>query len=195
MSRLVACLAVLLIASACAGGNADRVPSARVSKSPHSTVRSNTEPPPEMPRVAKANSLAGANAFASYFLEVHNYAMRTGRTDELRRVTAPECFTCLATPALIESTYRSGGRIAGGQWIPMTNVFSETNYPGGRFPKGHGFFNVSIHIQPMTTFAGHDRIIGTYAGSNHDRYLSISTSWRAGQWYVDQLIGAAGQQL
>lgn len=193
MNRLIVCLAVVVLVAGCSGARS-APPDAGKSKAPTSspTIPPVAEPPPAMPASAKTMSVAGGRAFARYVLDVHNYALRTGETKELRGVLAPECFLCLTIPELVESAYRGGGRIAGGLWIPRSAVEA---VPSLSEPEDRGFFQVSIHLEPMTTYAAHGDAIATEDGSIQDRALMISTSWRDGQWYVEQFHGVGGQKL
>jgi hypothetical protein len=141
------------------------------------------------------NSSAGAVAFAAYYVDVRNHALRTGDTAELTRITPPECVMCLLTPVLIESTYRAGGHIEGGLWVRTTNVFPPSNYPGGQPPKGINFLDLNIHLMPMKVIGADGKITGSCEGSHHDRGLTIDTRWEHGHWLVDGVMTIGGQQL
>jgi hypothetical protein len=193
MNRLIVCLVATFLLAACGTTHPSAKPARPVSSSPSPSITPSVEAGPAMPAVARQSTPAGAKAFAQWFLEVHNRALRTGDTAALREAIAPECFMCLAMPALIESAYRDGGRISGGEWIPTSPVQAVPSSAGAI--KGTGFFQLSIHLQPMTSFGAHHQHVTSQDGSTHDRALLIWTSWRDGRWYVSQINGVTGQQL
>lgn len=195
MYRLITCLTMVVLFSGCGGEAADTASPAVTSSAPSaSATNTPPEPAPRVPPLARTNSLRGARAFVTYFLELQNYALRTGQTAELRQAIAPECFMCLALPNLIESTYRGGGRIEGGQWLPTSSPVVQAPDPA-QVPRGMGFFGLNIHLEPMRTTAADDSQTGDFPGSQHDRWLSVSTRWIDGHWAIDGLMGVSGQQL
>ena len=134
-------------------------------------------------------------SFAAYYLDVRNYALQTGDTTELKRITAPQCLMCLQAPTLIESVYRGGGHIEGGLWVRTTDVFPPSNYPGGQPPKGMNFLDLSIHLMPVRVISPEGKITAAYEGSQHDRGLTITIRWDHGGWLVDGIMTVGGQQL
>jgi hypothetical protein len=192
MSRLAVLVACLVIVTGCGAEHVQPTAKPRAtSEAPRPSASSLKAPP--MPQAAKRKSHNGAVAFTSHYLTVRNFAMRTGQTTELRRLTAPECLMCNTTPTLIEATYLAGGRIDGGLWQRTTKVFLDTGYPGGQEPTDRGFLMTNIHLTPMKIAASDGRTIATYPGSNHDRGLSISIAWRGGHWCVEQILTVGGQ--
>jgi len=101
---------ILLVAaalSACSG------PDDPAESTPSSTPAPTA---PTMPEIAHDDSVAGAEAFVSHYIDVLNYAAVTGETDELRRLSADDCSGCAKYIDLFEQTYSDGGYFTGGEW-------------------------------------------------------------------------------
>lgn len=104
------------------GCNSNPEPEALPSESPSATSQSPspsaspTPTPPTMPAAAKATSEASAKAFARFYIESINYAMRTGSTHRLRSLGANDCTSCTAIARNIEDVYGAGGHIKSDGW-------------------------------------------------------------------------------
>lgn len=85
--------ALLLALAACSGDDAEAgpTPSATTTASPAPTP---SEKPPEMPEQAQAAFPEGAPAFTKYYVDVLNYAARTGDVSRLRELSGPRCAGC-----------------------------------------------------------------------------------------------------
>jgi len=114
--RLVAGLAAAgLILSGC-GGSPEPKPLPKESKSTPSESPSAT--PPAMPTAAKKKTKAGAEALVQHFLSTMRYAGSSGDTNAFAATYTRACTRCAAITAGIEKTYRDGGSIKGGAWVP-----------------------------------------------------------------------------
>jgi hypothetical protein len=71
---------------------------------------------PAMPPQAKKKSPEGVASFVKHYVEVLNYASKTGRVQELARLSADSCKGCESYIDLFRSTYESGGYFRGGEW-------------------------------------------------------------------------------
>lgn len=191
MNRVIACLIASLLVAGCGGQPSTSTRATSILPAP---TPSASTPAPTMPRAARKNTPAGATAFARYFIEVRNYAITTGRTAELRKITAPECFECLDAPTLIDAVHGAGGRIEGGVWEPVRKM---TLVPCSMCSgwDGRGFLQGTFHLESMRVVSAQDKVIGNYPGSYYDRGLTISTSWREGRWYVEDVSSIGGQRL
>jgi hypothetical protein len=69
---------------------------------------------PALPTRAQSETPAGAEAFVRYFIEVLNYAQKTGDTARLRQVSTSRCAACEGYVEAIERAYSTGGRVKGG---------------------------------------------------------------------------------
>lgn len=83
-------------------------PAPSPSPSPEST------PEPTRPEGAGQEDLAGAQAFALYWIAIANHALASGDVSTLRKISADSCKTCTARIDDIEKAYEDGGRIEGG---------------------------------------------------------------------------------
>jgi len=121
--RVALVVSVLLaLGAACEGG--DPSPTT-LPPSPSSTVTAEptaaspaptptpTPPAPTLPAAARADTPAGAEAFARFYLAAQDYANRSGHTRLLRSLGS--CKGCEAVAAGIEKFYREGGRVEGGE--------------------------------------------------------------------------------
>ncbi|WP_211208762.1 DUF6318 family protein [Aeromicrobium marinum] len=86
-----------------------------VPREPEPTPSSTATPPP-MPDQARENTVEGAAAFVTYYVDVLNYAAVTGDVDELEELTDPSCEGCARYVELFRNTYADGGAISGGAW-------------------------------------------------------------------------------
>lgn len=124
-----AALAVVLALAACEespeAGTVDP-PTATESESPGPETTEPTEPettdpeptdgPTEsVPVLEEVPGEALEITFVKHFFEVHNYARRTGDTDALLRLSAPDCESCEGTASWIQEKYEAGGHVEGGQ--------------------------------------------------------------------------------
>ena len=84
-----AAIAALLLASACSGQPEvlEPDPTAPASSTPSAT-------PPPLPNQATESSDEGAASFAAYWIDLFNFASRTGDTSQLRKVSVG-CKPCL----------------------------------------------------------------------------------------------------
>jgi len=90
-----------------------------------------TEAPskPALPDAATKPTKAGAKAFIHYYWDVVNYALTTGKTKPLERITSSSCDTCVALVRDIAKHYRAGGNITGGAQSAEITEISEVKVP------------------------------------------------------------------
>ena len=104
----------LLAACTGGGGGAEEGASEAPSSSPSTPVVSSSSEAavPVLPDEARGDDDAAAVAFVEHWVELVNYALRTGDTAPARE-SAPQCSTCDAVLDDIESTF---GEQEPGQW-------------------------------------------------------------------------------
>src|SRR5690349_8067777 len=103
-------LVVLLSLGACSSDPEPKEPKrTATSAAPTST-------PPTMPAQAKEDTPEGAAAFVKHYIDVFNYAARTGDVEELSRLSSPECKPCTRYAAKFEAIYAKGDRISVRLW-------------------------------------------------------------------------------
>jgi len=70
--------------------------------------------PPERPAAMDTGDTAGAEAFATYFIELFPYVFATGDVDAFRAHSHPECVFCTDVIATAEAQTGAGGHSEGG---------------------------------------------------------------------------------
>lgn len=70
---------------------------------------------PVKPKASLEHSNAGLEATIRYWVDLHNYALATGDTAALEKLSAVDCEYCQSEIAEINSVYKDGGRIEGAQ--------------------------------------------------------------------------------
>ena len=105
----------LLAACTGGGGGAEEGASEAPSSSPSSPVVSSSSEAavPVLPDEARGDDDAAAVAFVEHWVELVNYALRTGDIEPLEAVTGPSCGTC---EVLYADLADRGGRDASGRW-------------------------------------------------------------------------------
>lgn len=128
--RLLAILMFVCLLVGCAGGDPEHSRSTDARGGDRTTQKSGTpdrdQPqnpvdqspnPPELPRAARQDSLAGAEAFVRHYVELLNYASATGKVGSLNDA-ARNCTGCGKYADLYRETYAEGGYMKGGGWTP-----------------------------------------------------------------------------
>jgi len=92
---------------------------------------------PRLPAAAKAPGKAGAKAFVAYYIRLLNYASHTGETASLGKFGS-RCGGCMDYVRLYESTYKNGGWIKRGNWVPDPRTWFIA-------ASGNGYF-VAVHV-------------------------------------------------
>lgn len=93
------------------------------SETPSSpTTSTTTDPPepegpvePEMPSLARKHTKKGAEAFAVHYWEMAEYALLTGDTKPLKALGTGNCEKCKVGVQYIDTVYRRGGVVRGGE--------------------------------------------------------------------------------
>ncbi|MGH2603290.1 MAG: DUF6318 family protein [Dehalococcoidia bacterium] len=139
---------------------------------------------PKLPDAAEKESTAGGIAFTKHYFAVVNYAFRTGRTEELAKLTAPTCEICRATIGDVVYAYQRG-TIRGGD-ITIKEV---------QLPDQKGV----ITNQQMTYDVAKYEEIGSSGKVLHSvtpkqgSGLVVKLTWVDGGWRVGQLRRIARQ--
>ncbi len=123
---LVTAFAAALMAACSAEAGPETAPSSSVTTSATTSVPSPTrtsgptadpkEPvEPSLPAAARAASRAGAEAFVRYYVNLVNYAGRTGEVKALERA-ALGCGSCESLATAFRKTYAAGGHYETAGW-------------------------------------------------------------------------------
>jgi len=103
--RALLAAATMLALAGCSEDNSDQpqpLPPFTASPSPSAV------PQPTMPAAAKQHTREGVEAYARYFVDVANYAQRTGDTRGVQSLAGPDCATCAQYVADVKEWYRVG---------------------------------------------------------------------------------------
>jgi hypothetical protein len=73
-----------------------------------------------MPAAAKGDGRAAAKAFVRYYIDLINYAGRTGDVTDVTDLSTTQCTSCSSLAARISDTYASGGYFRGRGWLPIS---------------------------------------------------------------------------
>jgi hypothetical protein len=120
----LAVFVVLVLGASCDGG--DPSPTTLPSSAPPSVVTTTAAPPstptptptptpPTLPAAARADSPAGAEAFARFWLTTLDYAYKTGDTKPFRALGS--CDGCKTLADSIDKLFRGGGNVSGGNLV------------------------------------------------------------------------------
>lgn len=107
-------LATILTVGACSSEPTPKEP----PRSPSTTAPTPADAAPTMPAQASEDSPEGAAAFVNHYIEVLNFAARTGDVEELSDLSSPGCTGCQRYIKLYRDTYAAGGYFKGGDWKP-----------------------------------------------------------------------------
>jgi len=101
----------------CSGGDPEPriAPSSPMSASASKPSSASGPVEPTMPAAARQHTAAGAEAFVRFYWEMADYAQATGDTSGLKPLAERQCGACTGGVAFVESVYRKGGHIHGGE--------------------------------------------------------------------------------
>lgn len=108
-----------------ASSTTSAVPTPTASYKPaDASGRAQNVPVPELPEAAKAETKAGAIAFAAYWFKLLSYGYETGKLTQWEAVTSPGCDPCSKAKSVI-GAWHSGGRWLVGGTITTPTVSSQ----------------------------------------------------------------------
>jgi hypothetical protein len=115
-AALLLCAPAILL-TACGTTNPEPAPlSPPATTSPTPTTTTSPTPPP-LPHTAKRTSTASAKAFVRHYFDVINYAIRTGKTAQVRRLGTQSCVSCQAIARNVEKVYGAGEQAKTRGWL------------------------------------------------------------------------------
>ena len=113
MRRYVAMLVLSVLLVGCGG---DPQPAAPPAPATPTGTTPTPVAAPTMPEQATKNTRAGAVEFVRYYVEVLNYAARTGNLDELTFLADRGCASCKGVAEKLGTIYSRHGHVEGGVW-------------------------------------------------------------------------------
>jgi uncharacterized protein DUF6318 len=158
-----------------AGPKPSPLPSTTKTASPSSTAPT----PPVMPAEAKGTSAKSAELFARHYVDLVNYSMHSGDTEDLAGSSGPKCKVCSGLVKDIRTTYDRGGRYEDGSW----GVRSARAQ--GAVSRDRAFVTVAVRINAGREFPSADaspKLTKSSVGN-----LDLILSRRSGRWIVQSL--------
>lgn len=180
-------LLALVGASGCTDDSAEPAPlpsetsSATAAATPSETPSASGSPAaaPSMPAGAKGTSAKSAEVFARHYVDLINYAMNTGKTEQFVELSGKTCKTCRAIALDIEALYRKSGRAEGGGW----SISRSTRLVQDQ---GHTIYvRFGIRIRPQTVYASPGANSSSSKAGRGRLELKLSST--SGGWIVQRL--------
>ncbi len=135
---------------------------------------------PVMPPEAKAQTDAGAAAFARHFLAMRDYAFATGDLAPLAELGGPTCRSCTTELQVIDMTWMMGGR-----WEKRATTISNIKISQGQPPGAVDVVVVHSGGESAVFDVKGGRIETYPAAKNHSGRLSLVPSGQS--WLVSDL--------
>jgi hypothetical protein len=130
-----------------------------------------------MPAEARGTSKKSAKAFARHYVDLVNFAAKTGRTRALADAGASGCESCMAIVENVHSIYARGGHIRGGEWdIDVIRV--------PQLDEDRAVLDLGLTLKPQVVVSqnGEEK---RYSGSKQPMTMFLITD--AGRWRVARL--------
>jgi hypothetical protein len=126
-----------------------------------------------MPAAARGRSAHAAEAFARYYVDLINYAARTGRTRQLGAASAQQCRTCSTIGRNIRRVYSTGGRIQSHGWH-LTEVTVTSQHDDA-----DRVLRLRIHEAPERVLSDSGRRVRSFEGGMQSMtmYLRRKPDW------------------
>jgi hypothetical protein len=171
---LVAALAL----SACSSDDPEPKVAPEPSRSASSTSAASpsaSASAPASPDDAQDRSPNGARTFADHYIDVLNFAQRTGSTDKLRAMSDASCTACFGYIDAIDEVYAAGGTVSGGQIShdPFRDLPPDYGAEWGGYAAGRSTAQAIVDGQGERT---------TYPGGPVK--LFVYTTWTADGWVM-----------
>jgi len=148
--------------------------------SPPSDSPSSTESTPAEPVVRpwEKKTEAGAVAFAKHWIDVFNKAQASGKTGEMRSISAKACGSCDGFASQLEELYGGGGSLVSDGWTVVDA--SAAKGP----PEGRAIVAVRVDRSPQVVRPG-GGAPQRYAGGKAT--YSARLTWASNAWVMDEL--------
>lgn len=144
---------------------------------------------PRLPAGAGEHSREGLESFTRYYVELLEYAYKTGELHRLKSVVAPDCATCSGPIGDIENAYASGGWVVGGD-LETTGV-STSFLPS---TTGAYFVNLSIKQGRTAYFSGPGIMVADVPAPSQDAPMQLTAEYVSGAWQVESFAPPQGLQ-
>jgi hypothetical protein len=131
-----------------------------------------------MPAEAMGTSAASAKAFVRHYIEVVNFALKTGDVSQIRQLSEGECSSCSAVADSVSTVYGNGDRLTGKGW-EVRGVSPVANQPRLR-----PIIQASVFINPQTKISDSNGKRERRPGGR--KLMVFDLESRDGQWIVAQ---------
>lgn len=99
-----------------------------------------------VPSYASSNDQHGAQQFAGYWVDALNKATVSGKTAQIKALSAKSCTQCSNFAAQLDKIYANGGHVETSGW----NV--ETMVPERGLPQGTAAMKVQVKVAPQAVY-------------------------------------------
>jgi uncharacterized protein DUF6318 len=180
MSRRFAALCVTVACcfalTACGSGDGDK-PSGSASTSTSSSPSAGAQV--TIPDAAKADTPQGASTFASYWVDTLNAATDSGKTAELKALSASTCTRCADFAQSLDRIYSKGGSVKTDGWQVLSIV------PVADTPKENPGFQLNVQVAPQTVVKAKGAKPKKYEGGKQGFQMFLVRS--GDHWVVDRI--------
>jgi len=139
-------------------------------------------PVPKLPEAATANTKAGFEAFAKYWMSLTSYAYETGDTKPAAKIQGPLCSTCNAVVNDVRAINSKGHWSEGGK---STLTLFETDFE----PMADGAVSawVTYHQDELIVYGAPAKPIQTIAANDSVAPIEMIAKFESGAWKVVEL--------
>lgn len=101
---------------------------------------------PSVPSYASSNDQHGAQQFAGYWVDALNKATVSGKTAQIKALSAKSCTRCSDFAAQLDKIYANGGHVETSGWDVETMV------PERGLPQGTAAMKVQVKVAPQSVY-------------------------------------------
>ena len=171
--RAATALIGLALLTACSGSSNPRV---LPTLTP---VPTTTFSPAALPRLAKARSPQGADAFVHFFFEQLNFAFSSSSPETIRALSNSECETCATYEESLTDARSKGRRIEGDSFAVDTVAAAPLQSLGT-------LVEVTGHV-PARRVVNADGKVMQSLPTNGSFHFTVAVKWVSGHWLVSAI--------
>lgn len=185
-SRRIAVVVLTVVVAAvsgCSGASSSSsvpLPTPTVTTPPSTSPVPSPSPSPTLPVAAQQPTREGAEAFATYFFAVYNYALWVRDPAPLRAISDLNCVYCNSVITSVQSMRGKRTTVEGGRMYVNTAVAA----PGT--PEERIIVNLVVSQDPGHTLSDTGAVLGKNAGTKYGR-VDIAVRWTSGHWMIQNV--------
>lgn len=143
--------------------------------------QSSGDPAAEPPAAAMADTKAGAEAFAVWYLRQRGEAMRTADSAVLRDNSTDNCRACMTYAQGIDTNATKGLKANGNPYrVELKDSVMKSS--------GVRIVRTSVTMRSYTASDATGQYVFDNWGEEYE--MAVTAVWRDGQWLADRLVGA-----